>query len=75
MRTKVAVTLRSDGKTDVTVFRVGGLGRFAQHQLELLPGDYVAVGTRDGYRDVRVSFAVRPGAAPAPVTVQCGQAI
>ena len=52
MRTPIPVTLVSDGMTDVTVFRVGGLGSFAEHRLELLPGDYVVAGTREGYRDV-----------------------
>jgi hypothetical protein len=73
MQTQVPVLLRSDGKTEVTVFRVGGLGSFAEHQLSLLPGSYVAVGRRDGYRDVRVEFSVRAGIAP--VTVQCQQRI
>ena len=75
MRTEIPVQIRSDGKTDVIVFRVGSLGSFAEKQLSLLPGDYVAVGRRDGYRDVRVEFALRPGAPPLPVIVQCGQQI
>jgi hypothetical protein len=75
MRTRVPVTLHSDGNTDVTVFRVGSLGSFDERRVELLPGDYVAAGTREGYRDVRVPFAVRPGTATAPVSVQCRQRI
>ncbi len=75
MRTEIPVQLRSDGTTDVIVFRVGSLGSFTEKQIELLPGDYVVVGRRDGYRDVRVEFALRPGAPPPPVTVQCGQKI
>lgn len=73
MQTEVPVLLRSDGKTEVTVFRVGALGSFGEHSLSLLPGNYVAVGRRDGYRDVRVEFSVRAGIAP--VTVQCQQRI
>jgi hypothetical protein len=75
MRTEMPVQLRSDGKTDVIVFRVGSLGSFAERSLSLLPGDYVAVGRRDGFRDVRVEFSLRPGQSTAPVVVQCGQKI
>ena len=75
MRTEVAVELRSDGKTEVVLLRVGSLGSFADKDLRLLPGSYVAVGRREGYRDVRVEFTVRPGQAPPPVTVQCGQKV
>lgn len=75
MRTEMPVQLRSDGKTDVIVFRVGSLGSFTDRSLSLLPGDYVAVGRRDGFRDVRVEFSLRPGHTTPPVVVQCGQKI
>ena len=65
-RTPVAVRLTSDGATEVTVYRVGDQGRFTDRQLQLLPGRYIAVGARRGYRDVRVEFEVTPG---QPVTV------
>jgi hypothetical protein len=73
--TPVALRLRSDGKTDVTVLRVGSFGPLTEKSLELLPGNYVAVGQRGGYRDVRVEFVVRAGQAAADVTVQCAQKI
>jgi len=62
-RTPVAVRLSSDEATDVTIYRVGDQGRFADKQLQLLPGRYIAVGVRRGYRDVRVEFEVLPGQA------------
>lgn len=65
------VTLLSDLETQVTVYRVGALGQFQEKVLELTPGDYVAVGSRDGFRDVRAEFRVRPGNPPQPVTVIC----
>jgi len=71
----IAVELRSDDRTQVTVLRVGALGRFASKRLELLPGDYVAVGERPGYRDVRVPFSIRPGAAAAAVQIACTESI
>ena len=48
-----AVVLRSDKLTDVTLYRVGRFGRFSEHRLMLRPGEYTAVGSRIGYRDVR----------------------
>jgi Tfp pilus assembly protein PilF len=74
-RTKVPVIVRSDGSTDVTIFRVGNLGRFEQKSVELMPGRYVAVGQRGGYRDVRVEFSVDPGQSNASVSVQCRERI
>ena len=69
------MVLVSDSLTEVTVYRVGSLGRFARRELELRPGAYTAVGSRDGYRDVRVRFVVEPGTAPSAVTVRCTEAL
>lgn len=73
--TKINVTLRSDNATDVTVYKVARLGRFQEKALELRPGAYTAVGTRDGYRDVRQNFTVTHDTAPAPVSVICTERI
>ena len=61
---KIAVDLQSDLQTDVVVYRVGKLGSFETHRLELHPGTYTVVGTRDGYRDVRKRFTLRAGESP-----------
>lgn len=73
--TPVAVTLRSDQQTEVTVYKVARLGLFSQHQLELRPGTYTAVGSRLGYRDVRVEFTVKPGSSTPAVTIACTETI
>lgn len=67
----VTVAIASDGQTDVTVNRVATLGRFVDRRIDLLPGDYVVVGSRGGYRDVRVSFRVEPGTRPETIVVIC----
>ena len=72
-RTPVVITIMSDKLTDVTIYRVGELGRFGQHSLSLIPGSYVAVGKRDGFRDVRVEFNVSPAQADAMIAVRCEQ--
>ena len=58
--TPLTVRLISDNATDVVIFRVGKLGRFESREIRLRPGAYVAVGSRPGYRDVRVEFRVSP---------------
>jgi len=42
--------------TDVSIYKVGKLGNFTETELTLRPGIYVAVGSRPGYRDVRLEF-------------------
>lgn len=73
--TPLTVTLRSDQQTEVLVQRVARLGQFAERRLELRPGTYTAVGSRDGYRDVRETFTIRHGEAPPPVFIACTEQI
>jgi len=73
--TPVIVELQSDNTTQVTVFRVGELGTFSQKQLSLKPGNYVAAGSRSGYRDVRVEFQVTHKGLATPVTVICREPV
>lgn len=74
-RVPVTVQLNSDGLTQVNLLRVSELGTFTSNTQELLPGHYVAVGMRPGYRDVRVEFTVNLGTAPPPVSVVCSDKI
>jgi tetratricopeptide (TPR) repeat protein len=71
----ITVTLNSDGVTSVVIHRVGRLGQFNSHQLELLPGDYTIVGNRPGYRDVRKAIKLRPGMSLPPLVVRCEEKI
>lgn len=73
--TPMKVRIQSDNLTDVTVHKVGRFGRFASRELLLPPGTYVAVGTRTGYRDVRVEFTLTAGQEPASITVRCQERI
>ena len=73
--TPLTVTLRSDQQTEVLVQRVARLGQFAERSLELRPGTYTAVGSREGYRDVRQTFTLRHGEAPPPVFIACTEPI
>jgi tetratricopeptide (TPR) repeat protein len=74
-RTPVAVVIESDGLTEVALSRFGRLGTLTRRTLELRPGEYTAIGSRRGYRDVRRRFTVGPGVATAPIVVRCEEAL
>jgi tetratricopeptide (TPR) repeat protein len=73
--TPVTVELTSDELTEVTVYRVGELGVFATKELQVRPGTYTAVGSRNGYRDVRETFTVLPGRTLPPIHIVCTEPI
>ncbi len=73
--TPISVQLQSDQITNVTLYRIGVLGVFASKQVELRPGTYTVVGSRDGYRDVRQTFTVRPGRDLPAISVVCVEPI
>ncbi|MGB5728820.1 MAG: hypothetical protein WBM52_16605 [Thiogranum sp.] len=74
-RVPLPVRLFSDGETEVVIYHVGRFGRFRDHQLDLRPGTYTAVGSRPGYRDVRRVFIVSPGKPPPPVDIRCEEPV
>jgi len=71
----VPVRFRSDNLTDVVIYKIGRLGMFQARTLDLRPGAYVAVGTRDGYRDVRRAFRVIADGSMPPVVLRCEEPI
>ena len=73
--TPVAVSLLSDGETDISIYHVGQLGAFTRQQLELLPGTYTVVGSRFGYRDIRKQLSVTPGTQGTSLTIRCEEMI
>jgi tetratricopeptide (TPR) repeat protein len=74
-RTPVALKLLSDEETEVVIYKVGRLGKFQQRELELRPGTYIALGTRNGFRDVRKEIPLRPENSANTVTIVCTEAI
>jgi len=71
----VTVQLESDNLTSVVIYKVGDLGAFTTRTVDLRPGAYVIVGTRDGYRDVRRSVVIPAGGSAGPISVRCEEAI
>ena len=73
--TPVQVRLLSDGKTEVVVYKIGPIGKFATHALVLRPGTYTVVGRRQGYRDVRYRLVVHADTPPEPLDIRCQEEI
>jgi hypothetical protein len=71
----VAVVFESDNQTEVVVYKVGRLGTFERRELSLRPGTYTVVGSRDGYRDVRLRVRVAHRNPPQSVVVRCEEAL
>lgn len=71
----VAVQFESDNLTSVVIYKIGELGVFSSRTVELRPGTYVVVGTRDGYRDVRRDVRIDPAGSREPISVRCEEAI
>ncbi len=72
---EIEVVILSDGLTEVVVYHVGRLGLFQEKSLVLRTGDYIATGSRNGYRDVRQTLKVRPGSGKMAFTVRCEEPI
>ena len=66
----VRLTLVSDGLTQVSVQGVGAFGGFTHREVDLKPGRYTVLGTREGYRDVRRDVSVSPGQTQT-INVSC----
>src|SRR5437588_761 len=71
----VHLSLISDSVTRVAIPSVGAFGAFARRDIELKPGHYTVIGTRDGYRDVRRDITVNPGQQAQTVNVSCSEPI
>ena len=73
--TPIKITIISDNITKVRIFRVSELEVFNVKQFSLRPGNYIAIGIRDGYRDVREEFRVTPEIPISVVTVICEEKV
>jgi len=71
----VRLSLVSDSLTQVAIPSIGSFGSFAKREIELKPGHYTVIGTRDGYRDVRRDITVSPGQPNQTVRVSCYEPI
>lgn len=74
-RQPVRIALYSDNQTEVTIFRVGKLGRFEHQDIRLKPGQYTIIGSRPGYRDVRKTLHVTPDMKAERLSILCEETI
>ena len=71
----VRLSLVSDSRTQVAIQSVGSFGSFARRDIQLKPGRYTVIGTRDGFREVRRDITVTPGKEFLTVNVSCSEPI
>jgi eukaryotic-like serine/threonine-protein kinase len=71
----VQLALISDDATQIAIPSIGFRGIFARRVIELKPGKYTVVGTREGYREVRRDITISPGADAQTISVVCGEPI
>ena len=74
-RTPINVEIKSDNRTNVTVYRVRQFGKLSSTVLALHPGAYTIVGTRQGYRDVQYNLRLMSGMTPEPIYISCSEEI
>lgn len=71
----IRTIFESDGQTRIVVQRIGIFGTFTRKELQLKPGRYVVVGTREGFRDVRREINVTPSGSQLIIDVRCTEVI
>jgi len=71
----VRLSLLSDNSTRVTIDNIGSFGAFSRRDIQLKPGKYTVVGTRNGFRDVRREITVAPGQETQTIRVSCSEPI
>lgn len=71
----IRTIFESDGQTRIVVQRIGIFGTFTRKELQLKPGRYVVVGTREGFRDVRREINVTPSGPQLIIDVRCTEVI
>ena len=74
-RTPVTITLESNNQTQVTIYHVGRISPFLTTEIALKPGTYTMVGSRAGYRDVRMQITVGPDTGDNRYDIRCEEAI
>ena len=71
----VRLSLVSDNATEVAIQSIGQFGTFAHRDIDLKPGKYTLIGTRNGYRDVRRDITVAPGHTTQTISISCSEPI
>ena len=71
----VRLSLVSDNATAISIPSIGQFGTFAKRDIELKPGRYTVIGTRDGYREIHRDITIAPGQESQTISVSCSDPI
>jgi len=71
----INITIRSDNLTDVSIYKVGQLGKLKEKKLNLKLGIYTIVGSREGYRDYRQNIKITEKDQYRVIVVVCRETI
>ncbi len=71
----INITIRSDNLTDVSIYKVGQLGKLKEKKLNLKQGIYTIVGSREGYRDYRQNIKITAKDQYRVIIVVCRETI
>jgi tetratricopeptide (TPR) repeat protein len=71
----VRLSLLSDNATAVAIPSIGQFGTFAKRDIQLKPGRYTVIGTRDGFREVHRDITIAPGQESQTISVSCSDPI
>jgi len=71
----VNVEFLSDNETQIDIYKIGRLGQFKQKTVLLKPGKYTVVGSRSGYRDVRLIININAKDRKPRFSVICKEMI
>jgi hypothetical protein len=77
-RIPIPLTIASNNRTEVSILRLGQagkLGLISQQTVSLIPGRYVIVGKRRGYRDIRQEVTLIYGLETPMIRVSCEEAV
>ena len=71
----VRLSLVSDNATAIAIPSIGQFGTFAKRDIELKPGRYTVIGTREGFREVHRDITIAPGQENQTISVSCSDPI
>ena len=71
----VRLSLVSDNATAISIPSIGQFGTFAKRDIELKPGRYTVIGTREGYREIQRDITIAPGEESQTISVSCSDPI
>ena len=71
----VRLSLVSDNATAISIPSIGQFGTFSKRDIELKPGRYTVIGTRDGYREIHRDITIAPGQESQTISVSCSDPI